>query len=52
MSKEIIEDDDIPEEDHIQRICLPIFKGNSLIGNSSQNNIRIRSFQKIREEVH
>ena len=45
-------EDDIPEEDHIQRIGLPIFRGNFLIGNSSQNNIRRRSFQKIREEVH
>ena len=41
--------DDIPEEYYIQRIDLPIFRGNSLIGNSSQNNTRRRSFQKIRE---
>ena len=45
-------EDDIPKEDHIQRIGLPIFRGNSLIRHSSQNNIRRRSFQKIREEVH
>ena len=37
-------EDDIPEEDYIQMIDLPIFEGNSLIGNSSQNNIRRRSF--------
>ena len=43
---------DIPKEDYIQRIGLPIFRGNSLIGNSSQNNTRRRRFQKIREEVH
>ena len=36
----------------IQRIGLPIFRGNSLIGNSSQNNTRRISFQKIREKVH
>ena len=35
--------DDIPEEDCIQRIDLPIFRGNSLIGNS-RNNTRRRSF--------
>ena len=39
-------EDDIPEEDYIQRIGLPIFRGNSLTGNSSQNNTRRRSFQK------
>ena len=42
-------EDDIPEEDSIQRIDLPIFRGNSLIGNSSR---RRRSFQRIREDVH
>ena len=42
-------EDNILEENHIQRIDLPIFRGNSLIG----NNIGRRSFQKIiREEVH
>ena len=45
-------EDDIPEENDIQRIGLPIFRGNSLIGNSSQNNTRRRSFQKIKEVVH
>ena len=45
-------EDDIPKEDYIQRIGLPIFRGNSLIGNSSQNNTRRRSFQKISEEVY
>ena len=45
-------EDDIPEEDYIQRIDLPIFRGNSLIGNNSINNIRRSSFQNIREEVH
>ena len=44
--------DDIHEEDYIQRIVLPIFRGNSLIKNSSQNNTRRRSFQKIREDLH
>ena len=44
--------DDIPEENSIQRIDLPIFRGNSLIGNSSKNNTSGRSFQRIREEVH
>ena len=43
---------DIPKEDYIKRIGLPIFRENSLIGNSSQNNTRRRRFQKIREEVH
>ena len=52
MCKEIIKADDIPEIDHIQRICLPIFRGNFLKENSSQNNIRRISFQKIREDVH
>ena len=41
-------EDDIPEEYCIQRIDLLIFRGNSLIGNSSQNNTRRKSFQKIR----
>ena len=45
-------EDDIPEEDSIQRIDLPIFRGNSLIGNSNRNNTSRRSFQRIREEVH
>ena len=45
-------ENDIPKEDYIQRIGLPIFRGNSLIENISQNNTRRRSFQKIREEVH
>ena len=44
--------DDIPEENSIQRIDLPIFRGNSLIGNSSRNKTSRRSFQRIREEVH
>ena len=44
--------DNILEEDHIQRIDILIFRGNSLIS-SSQNDIKRRSFQKItREEVH
>ena len=45
-------ENDIPEEDYIQRIDLPIFRGNYLIGNNSRNNTRSRSFQRIREEVH
>ena len=46
-------EDNILEENHIQRIDLLIFRGNSLIGNSSQNDIRRRSFQKIiRDEVY
>ena len=45
-------EDDIPKEDYIQIIGLPIFRENSLIGNSGQNNTRRRSFQKIREDVH
>ena len=45
-------EDDIPEEDCIQRIDLPIFRGNSLIGNNNINNTRRRSFQRIREDVH
>ena len=45
--------DNISEENHIQNIDLPIFRGNSLIGNNSRNNIGKRSFQKIiREEIH
>ena len=44
--------DDIPEEDCIQRIDLPIFRGNSLIGNNVTNNTRRSSFQRIREDVH
>ena len=32
---------------YIQRIDLPIFRGNSLIGNSSKNYMRRRNFQKI-----
>ena len=34
-------EDDIPEENHIQRIDLPIFRGNSLIGNNNRNNQKI-----------
>ena len=45
-------EDDIPEENCIQRIDLPIFRGNSLIGNNIINNTRRNSFQKIREDVH
>ena len=41
-------EDDIHEENSIQRIDLPRFRGNSLIGNSTSR----RSFQRIREEVH
>ena len=42
----------LPEEDQIQSVNLPIFKGNSLISSSSQNYTR-RIFQEIiREEVH
>ena len=37
-------EDDIPEEDYLQIIDLPIIRGNSLIGNSNQNNTRRRSF--------
>ena len=45
--------DSILEENHIQMIDLPILRGNSLIGSSSQNDIKKRSFHKIiREEVH
>ena len=42
-------EDDIPEENSIQRIDLPRFRGNSLIGNSSRNSTSIRSFRRIRE---
>ena len=45
-------EDDIPEEDCIQIIDLPIFRGNSLIGNNSRNNTRRSGFQRIREDVH
>ena len=46
-------EDNIPKEDHIQRIHISIFRGNSLIGSSSQNDTRRRFFQKlIREKVH
>ena len=45
-------EDDIPEEDCIQRIDLPIFRGNSLVGNNIINNTRRNSFQRIREDVH
>ena len=45
-------EDDILEEDCIQRIGLPIFRRNSLIGNNSRNNTRRSSFQRIRENVH
>ena len=45
-------EDDIPEEDCIQRTDLPIFKGNSLIGNNIRNNTRRNSFQRIKEDVH
>ena len=43
---------DIPEEDCIRRIDLPIFRGNSLIGNNIINNTRRNSFQRIRKDVH
>ena len=46
-------EDNIPINDHIQRIDLPIFRGNSLIDNNSRNDTRRRSFQRIiREEIH
>ena len=45
-------EDDIPKEDCIQRIDLPIFSGNSLIRNSSINNTRRRNFQRTREDLH
>ena len=45
-------EDNIFEENSIQRIDLPIFRGNSLIGNSSKSSISRRSFRRIREEVH
>ena len=43
-------EDNIPEEEYIQGIDLPIFRGNSLIGNSSRNATRRRSFQRIIRE--
>ena len=45
-------EDDITEEDCIQRIDLPIFRRNSLIGNNIRNNTRRNSFQRIREDIH
>ena len=45
-------EDDITEEDCIQRIDLPIFRGNSLIENKVRNNTRRSSFQRIREDVY
>ena len=46
-------EDNIPKENHIQMIDLPIFRGNSLIGNNSRNNIGRMSFQKIiREKIN
>ena len=46
-------EDNILEEDYIQKIYLPIFRGNSLIGNGNLNDTRRRSFQRIiREEMH
>ena len=45
-------EDDIPEEDCKQKIDLPIFRGNSLMGNNSRNNTKRSSFQKIKEDVH
>ena len=45
-------EDDIPEENSIQRIDLPRFRGNSLIGNSIRNSTSRRSFRRIREEIH
>ena len=44
-------EEDIPEENCIQRIDLPIFRENSLIGNNIRNNTRRNTFQRIREEV-
>ena len=41
-------EDEIPEENSIQRIDLPRFRRNSLIRNSTSR----RSFRRIREEVH
>ena len=41
-------EDDIPEENSIQRIDLPRFRGNSLIGNSRRNSTSRRSFLRIR----
>ena len=37
-------EDNFPEENHIQRIDLPILRGNSLIDSNNQNDIRRRSF--------
>ena len=45
-------EDDIHKEGCIQRIDLPIFRGNSLIGNNIRNNTRRSSFQKIKEDLH
>ena len=45
-------EDDIPKEDCVQRIDLPIFRVNSLIRNNSRNNTKRSSFQRIREDVH
>ena len=44
-------EDDIAKEDCIQRIDLPIFRGNSLIGNNIINNTRRNTFQRIKD-VH
>ena len=44
-------EDNIPEENNIQRIDLPRFRENSLIGNSSRNRTSRRSFRRIREEI-
>ena len=45
-------EDNILEEECIQRIDLSIFRGNSLIENNIRNNTRRSSFQRIRENVH
>ena len=45
-------EDDITEEYCIQRIDLPIFRGNSFIENNIINNTMRNSFQRIREDVH
>ena len=45
-------ENDIPKEDCVQKIDIPIFKGNSLIGNNSRNNKRRIGFQRIREDIH
>ena len=39
-------EDDIPKENSIQRIDLPRFRGNSLIGNSSRNITSRRSSEE------